>query len=75
MSTVDLILSVRQLQKKCQEQRIPLYLAFVHLNKAFKLNIRSGLLTAPKTAEYDHFLPKIHQMSLALPAELHRVVS
>ena len=33
-STVDMIISVRQLQEKCREQQQPLYLAFANLTKA-----------------------------------------
>lgn len=42
-STVDMVFSLRQLQEKCQEQRMPLYLAFIDLTKAFDLVSRSGL--------------------------------
>ena len=42
-STVDMIFSLRQLQEKCQEQRMPLYIAFIDLTKAFDLVSRSGL--------------------------------
>ena len=42
-STVDMIFSIRQLQEKCQEQQMPLYIAFIDLTKAFDLVSRSGL--------------------------------
>jgi hypothetical protein len=42
-STVDMIFSLRQLQEKCQEQHMPLYIAFIDLTKAFDLVSRSGL--------------------------------
>ncbi|KAL1255575.1 hypothetical protein QQF64_013636 [Cirrhinus molitorella] len=42
-STVDMIFSLRQLQEKCQEQQMPLYIAFIDLTKAFDLVSRSGL--------------------------------
>ena len=42
-STVDMIFSLRQLQEKCQEQLMPLYIAFIDLTKAFDLVSRSGL--------------------------------
>ena len=42
-STIDMIFSVRQLQEKCREQQLPLYLAFIDLTKAFDLVSRSGL--------------------------------
>ena len=42
-STVDMIFSVRQLQEKCREQQMPLYIAFIDLTKAFDLVSRKGL--------------------------------
>lgn len=42
-STVDMIFSVRQLQEKCREQQMPLYIAFIDLTKAFDLVSRNGL--------------------------------
>ena len=42
-STVDMIFSVRQLQEKCREQNMPLYMAFIDLTKAFDLVSREGL--------------------------------
>ncbi len=42
-STIYLIFSVRQLQEKCQEQQMPLFMAFIDLTKAFHLVSRSGL--------------------------------
>lgn len=42
-STIDMIFSLRQLPKKCREQRQPLYIAFSVLTKAFDLVSRSGL--------------------------------
>ena len=42
-STVDMIFSVRLLQEQCREQRVPLYIAFVDLTKAFDSVSRSGL--------------------------------
>ena len=42
-STVDMIVSVRQLQEKCREQQQPLYLAFISLTKTFDLVSRTGL--------------------------------
>ncbi len=38
-----MIFSVRQLQEKCREQQMPLYIAFIDLTKAFDLVSRSGL--------------------------------
>ena len=44
-STVDMIFSVCQLQKKCRKQNQPLYLALIDLAKAFELVSRDGLFT------------------------------
>jgi hypothetical protein len=38
-----MIFSLRQLQEKCQEQRMPLYICFIDLTKAFDLVSRNGL--------------------------------
>ncbi|GAA6085372.1 RNA-directed DNA polymerase from mobile element jockey-like [Tachysurus ichikawai] len=40
---VAMIFSLRQLQEKCHEQQMPLYIAFIDLAKAFDLISRSGL--------------------------------
>lgn len=45
-STADMIFSVRQLQEKCREQNMPLYLAFIDLTKAFDTVSRDGLFVA-----------------------------
>ena len=42
-STTDMIFSLRQLQEKCEEQQMPLFIAFIDLTKAFDLVSRSGL--------------------------------
>ena len=34
-STIDMIFSLRQLQEKCREQHMPVYIAFIDLTKAF----------------------------------------
>ena len=36
-ATIDMIFSLRQLQEKCREQRLPLYIAFIDPTKAFDL--------------------------------------
>ena len=36
-SKIDMIFSLRQLQEKCREQHMPLYIAFIDLTKAFDL--------------------------------------
>ena len=42
-STVDMIFSLRQLQEKCREQQMPLYISFIDLTKAFDMVSRDGL--------------------------------
>ena len=42
-STTDMIFSVRQLQEKCNEQNMPLYIAFIDLIKALDLISREGI--------------------------------
>ncbi|KAJ2942940.1 hypothetical protein O0L34_g15130 [Tuta absoluta] len=42
-STNDMIFTLRQLQEKCREHQVPLYMAFVDLNKAFDTVSRRGL--------------------------------
>ena len=42
-STLDMIFSLRQLQEKCREQHMTLYIAFIDLTKAFDLVSRDGI--------------------------------
>ena len=41
--TIDMIFTARQLQEKCQEQNVDLYMSFVDLTKAFDTVSRDGL--------------------------------
>ena len=41
--TIDMIFTARQLQEKCQEQNVDLYMTFVDLNKVFDTVSRKGL--------------------------------
>ena len=41
--TIDMIFTARQLQEKCQEQNVDLYMPFVDLTKAFDIVSRDGL--------------------------------
>ena len=41
--TIDMIFTARQLQEKCQEQNVDLYMTFVDLTKAFDTVSREGL--------------------------------
>ena len=43
-STIDIVFSLRQPQRKCREQQMPLYIAFIDLTKAFDLVSRDGLV-------------------------------
>ena len=43
-STIYMIFSLRQLQEKCRQQHMPLYIAFIDLTKAFDLVSRDGLV-------------------------------
>ena len=58
-----MIFSVRQLQEKCREQQMPLYIAFIDLTKAFNLMSRRGLLqllkkiSCPPQLQHHGFLP------------------
>ena len=62
-STVDMIFSIRQLQKKCREQQMPVYIAFIDLTKAFDLVTRQGLfqllkkIGCPPPAAQHHRFP------------------
>ena len=47
-STIDMVFSLRQLQEKCREQQMPLYIAFIDLAKAFDMVSRDGLLRFSK---------------------------
>ena len=40
--TIDMIFTARQLQEKCQEQNLDLYMTFVDLAKAFKQSVVMG---------------------------------
>ena len=42
-STIDMVFSLQQLQEKCREEQMPLYIAFIDLTKAFDLVSRDGL--------------------------------
>ena len=41
--TIDMIITARQLQEKCQEQNVDLYMTFVNLTKAFDTVSSDGL--------------------------------
>ena len=43
--TMDMVFSLRQLQEKCREQHMPLYIAFIDVTKVFDLVRREGFFT------------------------------
>ena len=45
-SIVDMVFSLHQLQEKCREQQMPLYVAFIDLTMAFDLVSRDGVFKA-----------------------------
>ena len=60
-STVEMIFSIRQLQEKCREQQMPLYIAFIDLTKAFDLVSRQGLFQLLK--------------KIGCPPQLHSIIT
>ena len=58
-STIDMVFSLRQLQEKCREQQMPLYVAFIDLTKAFDLVSRDGLFKALQKIGCP---PKLHSL-------------
>lgn len=53
-STINMIFSIKQLQEKCCEQRMLLFIAFIDLTKAFDLVSGTGLLTMLQRIGYSH---------------------
>ncbi|XP_048759445.2 uncharacterized protein LOC125669044 [Ostrea edulis] len=74
-STIDMVFSFRQLQEKCREQQMPLYIAFIDLTKAFDLVSRDGLFKAlrkigcPITVQLNRVLPYQHEGDFATPTQ------
>ena len=58
-STVDMVFSLCQLQEKCREQQMPLYIAFIDITKAFDLVSRDGLFKALRKI---HCPPRLHSL-------------
>ena len=58
-STADMIFSLRQLQEKCREQNMPLYVAFIDLTKVFDLIGRDRLF---KVLQRIGCLPKLQNL-------------
>ena len=70
-STVDMIFSLRQLQEKCREQQMPLYIAFIDLTKAFDLVSRSGLFSLLQKIGCP---PRLLQMVTSFHEDMHSTV-
>ena len=70
-STVDIIFSIRQLQEKCREQQMPLYIAFIDLTKAFDLVSRQGLFQLLKKIGCLH---QLHSIIASLQEDMQGVV-
>ena len=71
-STVDMIFSIRQLQEKCREQQMPLYIASIDLTKAFDLVSRQGLFQLLKKIDCP---PQLHNIIASLHEDMQAVVS
>ena len=67
-----MIFSDRQLQERCREQQQPLYLAFIHLTKAFDLVSRTGLF---KLLEKIGCPPKLLSIIASFHVNMHGTVS
>ena len=67
-----MILSIRQLQEKCREQQMPLYIAFIDLTKAFDLVSRQGLFQLLKKISCP---PQLHSIIASLHEDMQGVVS
>ena len=72
-STVDMIFSIRQLQEKCREQQMPLYIAFIDLTKAFDLVSRQGLFQLLN--KIGCAPPQLHSIITSLHGDMQGVVS
>ena len=71
-STIDMVFSIRQLQEKCREQQMPLYIAFIDLTKAFDLVSRSGLFQVlEKVGCPPHLLTIIKQFHENMQGTVH----
>ena len=71
-STIDMILSLRQLQQKCREQHMPLYIAFIDLTKAFDIVSRNGLFKVlPKIGCPPKLLTRREQCSSMAASRSH----
>ena len=70
-STIDMVFSLRQLQEKCREQHMPLYVAFIDLTKAFDLVSRDGLFKALQKIGCP---PKLHSLVVSFHSNMKGTV-
>ncbi|KAL8603437.1 hypothetical protein ACOMHN_053104 [Nucella lapillus] len=59
--TVDMIFAARQIQEKCKEQNMDLYILFVDLTKAFYTVSRPGLWNITQDGEINQMLSRWHE--------------
>ena len=71
-STTDMIFSLRQVQEKCREQRMPFYITFIDLTKAFDLVSRRGLLEILKRIGCS---PRLLNIIASFHEDTHNIVS
>ena len=66
-STIDMVFSIRQLQEKCREQQMPLYIAFVDLTKAIDLFFHKWLFKILEKIVCSHiYLPSSYDSSMKI---------
>ncbi|KAI8496709.1 hypothetical protein Bbelb_253640 [Branchiostoma belcheri] len=70
-STTDMIFTLRQLQEKCREQCMPLYIAFVDLTKAFDTVCRPALYKVLKSVGCQ---PKLLQLVVSFHEDMKACV-
>ena len=70
-STVDMVFSLHQLQEKCREQQMPLYIAFIDLTKAFDLVSRDGLFKALRKISCP---PRLHSLIVSFHSNMKGTV-
>ena len=70
-STVDMVFSLRQLQEKCREQQMPLFVAFIDLTEAFGLVNRDGFFKALRKIGCP---PRLHSLIESFHSNMKRSV-
>ena len=71
-STTDMIFLLRQVQEKCREERMPLYITFINLTKAFDLVSKRGLLKILKLIGCH---PRLLNILASFHEDTHNIVS